>query len=315
MIGGAFGKICRRRSPTWSCRSSTRWCPRATGANGRFRRSTSGWATSWERVVDFLIVAFVIFLVHGQASAARAPPEVPPATKDVPGMPGNGSGGRAPLPRLHQRADRLATDDAGRRPLPPGNLTFTYGKLEKLRRARRPPRPWTRWNGRQDKRPELRHAGNSQTTNGHARARVSRKERRKQVRARRRRPRTASRTCIVPQIVTFRTQHPTMTIMLPTARSPSTSPPPTTGEPGPRPSSSPPTTQPTRPTSGGVPVAGKSSRAGGQVGYSRQLIKNDTHTLVSEIDDDLARQHDEAQPGRTLDPVSIHSARRSWARR
>jgi len=60
---------------------------------------------------------------------------------------------------------------------------------------------------------------------------------------------------------------------------------------------------------GGDRIAGKSLVAGGQVGYSRQLFKNDTHTLVSELGYDYSREHYVPQPMRTLDPVSIHSAR------
>ncbi len=60
---------------------------------------------------------------------------------------------------------------------------------------------------------------------------------------------------------------------------------------------------------GGDRIAGKSLVAGGQIGYSRQLLKNDTHTLVSEIGYDYSREHYVPQPMRTLDPVSIHSAR------
>jgi large conductance mechanosensitive channel len=56
-------------------------------------------------------------------------------------------------------------------------------------------------------------------------------------------------------------------------------------------------------------IAGKSLIFGGQVGYSRQLIKNATHTLVSELGYDYSREHYVPQPMRTLDPVSIHSAR------
>ena len=60
---------------------------------------------------------------------------------------------------------------------------------------------------------------------------------------------------------------------------------------------------------GGDRIAGKSLVAGGQVGYSRQLFKNETHTLVSELGYDYSREHYVPQPMRTLDPVSIHSAR------
>ncbi len=58
------------------------------------------------------------------------------------------------------------------------------------------------------------------------------------------------------------------------------------------------------------PVAGKSFAGGGQVGYSRQLIKGDVHLVVSELGYDLSHErYVTPQPGRVLEPVSIHSAR------
>ena len=60
---------------------------------------------------------------------------------------------------------------------------------------------------------------------------------------------------------------------------------------------------------GGDRIAGKSLIAGAQAGYSRQLIKNDRHTLVSEVGYDFSSEHYVPQPMRILDPVSIHSAR------
>jgi large conductance mechanosensitive channel len=56
-------------------------------------------------------------------------------------------------------------------------------------------------------------------------------------------------------------------------------------------------------------IAGKSFAGGGQVGYSRQLVKDDAQTLVSEIGYDLSHERYIQQPMRTLDPVTIHSAR------
>lgn len=52
-------------------------------------------------------------------------------------------------------------------------------------------------------------------------------------------------------------------------------------------------------------VAGKKLAGGGQVGYSRQLLKNDHHTLVAEIGYDLSFESYVVTPG----TVSIHSAR------
>jgi hypothetical protein len=56
-------------------------------------------------------------------------------------------------------------------------------------------------------------------------------------------------------------------------------------------------------------IAGKSFAGGGQVGYSRQLVKDDVHTIVSEIGYDFSYERYVQQPMRTLDPVTIQSAR------
>jgi large conductance mechanosensitive channel len=56
-------------------------------------------------------------------------------------------------------------------------------------------------------------------------------------------------------------------------------------------------------------IAGKSFVGGGQIGYSRQLLKDDAQTLVSEIGYDFSHERYVQQPMRTLDPVTIHSAR------
>jgi len=56
-------------------------------------------------------------------------------------------------------------------------------------------------------------------------------------------------------------------------------------------------------------IAGKAFVGGGQLGYSRQLIKTDKNTLVAEIGYDFSHESYVEQPGKTIDPVSIHSAR------
>jgi Protein of unknown function, DUF481 len=56
-------------------------------------------------------------------------------------------------------------------------------------------------------------------------------------------------------------------------------------------------------------IAGKTFAGGGQIGYSRQLLKNDANLLVAEIGYDFSYERYVKQPGKTLDPVSIHSAR------
>jgi len=56
-------------------------------------------------------------------------------------------------------------------------------------------------------------------------------------------------------------------------------------------------------------VAGKTFAGGGQVGYSRQLLKNAMHLLVAELGYDFSYERYVQQAMRTIDPVSIHSAR------
>jgi Protein of unknown function, DUF481 len=59
----------------------------------------------------------------------------------------------------------------------------------------------------------------------------------------------------------------------------------------------------------GDEIAGKSFFGGGQIGYSRQLIKSAAYLLTAEIGYDYTYERYVEQPGKTLDPVSIHSAR------
>jgi len=56
-------------------------------------------------------------------------------------------------------------------------------------------------------------------------------------------------------------------------------------------------------------IAGKSFFGGGQAGYSRQVLKNEVHLLVAELGYDFSYERYVQQPMKTLDPVSIHSAR------
>jgi hypothetical protein len=56
-------------------------------------------------------------------------------------------------------------------------------------------------------------------------------------------------------------------------------------------------------------VAGKRLVGGGQLGYSRLLYKTDVHTAVAELGYDFSYESYFSQPDRTVDPVSIHSAR------
>jgi len=56
-------------------------------------------------------------------------------------------------------------------------------------------------------------------------------------------------------------------------------------------------------------VAGKSLIGGGQVGYMRQLYTSDMHLVVAEIGYDFSYESYVQQPGKTIEPVSIHSVR------
>lgn len=56
-------------------------------------------------------------------------------------------------------------------------------------------------------------------------------------------------------------------------------------------------------------IAGKKFFGGGQVGYSRQLIKDTMNLVVAEIGYDFSHELYVQQPGKTIDPVSVHSAR------
>jgi hypothetical protein len=56
-------------------------------------------------------------------------------------------------------------------------------------------------------------------------------------------------------------------------------------------------------------IAGKELWGGGQAGYSRQLVKNEQHTTVAELGYDFSYESYVEQPGKSIDPVAIHSAR------
>lgn len=61
--------------------------------------------------------------------------------------------------------------------------------------------------------------------------------------------------------------------------------------------------------SGSDKIAGKRLYGGGQIGYSRQVYKSEKHTSVAELGYDYSLERYVQLPGKTLDPVSIHSAR------
>src|ERR1019366_4423736 len=56
-------------------------------------------------------------------------------------------------------------------------------------------------------------------------------------------------------------------------------------------------------------IAGKSFFGGGQVGYSRLLLEDEMNIVVAELGYDFSYERYVDQPGKTLDPVAIHSAR------
>jgi hypothetical protein len=56
-------------------------------------------------------------------------------------------------------------------------------------------------------------------------------------------------------------------------------------------------------------VAGKAFFGGGQIGYSRQVLKDEMNLLVAEIGYDFSYERYIQQPMKVIDPVTIHSAR------
>jgi hypothetical protein len=56
-------------------------------------------------------------------------------------------------------------------------------------------------------------------------------------------------------------------------------------------------------------IAGKAFAGGGQIGYSRQVIKDERNLLVAEIGYDFSYERYVQQPMKVIDPVTIHSAR------
>ena len=56
-------------------------------------------------------------------------------------------------------------------------------------------------------------------------------------------------------------------------------------------------------------IAGKTFYGGGQIGYSRLLVKDEWNLVVAELGYDFSYERYLEQPGQTADPVTIHSAR------
>ena len=59
----------------------------------------------------------------------------------------------------------------------------------------------------------------------------------------------------------------------------------------------------------GDKIAGKTLFGGGQIGYSRQMLKNKWNLVVTELGYDFSYERYVQQAGKTIDPVTIHSAR------
>jgi len=56
-------------------------------------------------------------------------------------------------------------------------------------------------------------------------------------------------------------------------------------------------------------IAGKAFAGGGQIGYSRQVVKDERNLMVAEIGYDFSYERYVQQPMKVIDPVTIHSAR------
>jgi len=59
----------------------------------------------------------------------------------------------------------------------------------------------------------------------------------------------------------------------------------------------------------GDKIAGKTLFGGGQIGYSRQMLKNKWNMVVAELGYDFSYERYVQQTDKTIDPVTIHSAR------
>ena len=254
-------------------------------------------------LVDFTIVAFVIFIV--MVKVVGTINRKTPATKECPEclemVPKAAKRCRACTSVLAVLALLLLAAPASAQ----GNPTFTYGKPEEIKVGAPPPPP-VEWKA-QAKGGLSITTGNSQTTNGSVGIAISRKE-------------SGNKFSLDGTMMYGRSN-------LPVARVQPTPADPTMNEIFAIDRNAVTTTNNwltkarydrffTANNSGYLSglaaadrIAGKSFAGGGQIGYSRQLVKNDVHLLVSEIGYDLSHERYVPQPSRVLDPVSIHSAR------
>jgi large conductance mechanosensitive channel len=256
-------------------------------------------------VVDFAIVAFVVFIIMvkvvGTLNRKAAAPETKQCPECLETVPKAARRCRACTSIFAVLALMLFAAPA----FAQGNPTFTYGKPDEVKPGAPPP-PLVEWKA-QAKGGLSVTTGNSQTTNGTLSVSVSRKE-------------SANRISFDGAVAYGRSTVLTAQTM-PDPAMPMNNLITDLGR----------TTVTTTNNwmtkgrydrfftannsgyasglAGADQVAGKAFVGGGQVGYSRQLLKNDMHLVVSEIGYDFSYESYVEQPGKTIDPVSIHSAR------
>jgi large conductance mechanosensitive channel len=252
-------------------------------------------------VVDFTIVAFVVFIVMvkivGTVNRKAASPETRQCPECLEMVPKAARRCRACTSVLAALALLLLATPASAQ----GNPTFTFGKMEEVK-AGAPPPPPVEWKAAVKGGLSLT-TGNSQVTSGLLSLAGSRKE------AANKFSLDAAIAYGKSNVLTPQFVPPDMTMITGLGRTNVT----TTNNwltkgrydrff----------TTNNSGYASGQAAadrIAGKAFAGGGQIGYSRQLVKTDMHLFVSEIGYDYSYESYVQQPNRTLDPVSIHSAR------
>ena len=252
-------------------------------------------------VVDFTIVAFVVFIVMvkivGTLNKKAAGPETRTCPECLESVPKAARRCRACTSVLTALALLLLAAPA----FAQANPTFTYGKPEEIK-AGAPEPPPVEWKA-QAKGGMAFTTGNSQTTNGLLAVAVSRKANGNRFAF------DAGMAYGTTNVVVAQFTPPDMTMITDLERREVTSTNNwvtkarydrffTTNN-----------SAYASALAGADPVAGKSFAGGGQIGYSRQLVKSEVNLLVSEIGYDYSYERYVDQPGRTLDPVNIHSAR------